>query len=208
MRTFLRWALVSLVIAILLLAAMLATVTVLDGPLPTKARNSVATIFDAYSDALMDRAERGCLTTIDRWVLRLGLLIGTTFGRYHYPEASMVLNYYVYGDGSPLELPHRYFASSSYLNRLIASLGDGKHGPIALKQRQDWRLSLALNPFYLSVSGKKVRIYHPRIEFAPVGSARVVTIVPIGKLKLRIYDNLVSALNPTPFEAYAEWSRP
>ena len=208
MRLIVGRVLVSLVITILLLAAIFVTATLLDGPLPTKVRSGVATMINTYSNNLMDRAERRDLTLIDRWVLRFGLLVGTTLSRYHYPEASMVLNHYVHGDGSPLELPHRYFANSSYLNGLVSSLGDGDHGPIALTQHQDWRLSLALNPFYVSVNGKKIRIYNPRVEFAPVGSARVVTSVPVGKRKLRIYDNLVSALDPTPFEAYAEWSKP
>ncbi len=29
--------------------------------------------------------------------------------------------------------------------------------------------------------------------------------IPLGKMKLRVYDNLFSAMNPTPFYAYSEW---
>lgn len=208
MRKLVRRLLVSLVVTNLFLGILVVSVAVLEGPVPTKMRNAVEFIIHDYNNSLMDKAERNDLTIFDEWILRAGLLVGTTLSRYHYPEASMILNHYVYGDGSTLQLPQHYFANSSYLNKLVSSLGDGDHGPLALKQHQDWRLSLALNPFYLSISGEKVRIYHPKVEFAPVGSARVVTVVPVGKLRVQIYDNLVSALDPTPFEAFAEWSQP
>lgn len=34
---------------------------------------------------------------------------------------------------------------------------------------------------------------------------KVLTAVPVGKMRLKIYDNLVSAMNSKPFHVYAEW---
>lgn len=118
----------------------------------------------------------------------------------------MLLWHYVYGDGSDLELPSAYFQKSSYLTRKISEYGEGEYGPIALKQSDDWRMSLALNPYYLSIADKSVKVFHPFIRFASPQGERVWTSVPIGKLAIRVYDNLVSVMDPTPFYVYSEWS--
>jgi len=124
-----------------------------------------------------------------------------------YIEAAELLQHYIHGEGKDLRLNSGYFESSEYLDQVISQKGLGNHGPIALRQDQDWRLSLALNPYYLEVSEQKIRIYHPKIEFADVDGELVYTVVPLGRIRLKVYDNLVSALDVSPFYVYAEWSK-
>ena len=164
-------------------------------------------LLNNYIERLTDKAADRSLNFFDKTVLHTGLLSGIFICKFVYPEASKLLYHSVYGDGSDLELSAEYFRGSKYLKSKIRELGVGRHGPIPLKQYKDWRLSLVFNPYYLEIESNKVRIFHPRIEFAPVRGQKVATIIRIGKLKLRVYDNLVSALNPTPFYAYSEWEK-
>jgi len=145
------------------------------------------------------------LSGADRLLLHTAVTSGIVVGWFAYPEASAILRHYVYGDGSGLELPADYFRQSAYLQRQVRDLGPGRHGPIGFEQVLDWRLSLALNPYYLDIADGRVRLFHPRIEFAATSGPPTRTVVPIGKLQIRFYDNLVQALDPTPFSVHAEW---
>ena len=147
------------------------------------------------------------LTSSDRRLVKAFVSLGITLGRWEYPEAAQVLSHYLDGDGKPLSLPSEYFQKSQYLNSLVNDKGDGIHGPFTFQQKRDWRLSLALNPLYLAITGDHIKLYHPKIQFAQARQSDVYTVVPIGKLNILFYDNLISALNPTPFYVFSEWMR-
>lgn len=190
------------------LAVLAVSITMFDDSVSRRLRAVTEKHVNRYAERLTDRASRNVLGTLDRVLLHAGVLAGVAVSRLRYPEASALLYHYVYGDGSELELASDYFETSPYLKRVIHRLGEGEHGPTALRQAQDWRLSLALNPYYLTVTPQAVRLYHPRIAFAPLNDARRIwTVVPVGKMKLKIYDGLVNALEPTPFAAYSQWPR-
>lgn len=184
------------------------SVLALDDPLSKLLREKTERGINSYIEHLTDKAFNQQLSPVDRAVLNVGIVTGITYCRFVYPEASVLLYHYVYGDGSDLELDSTYFQESRYLNKKIKTLGVGEHGPIALKQSQDWRFSLAFNPYYLTITKAKVRLFHPNIAFAPLTEeSKVLTIVPIGKMRLRVYDNLISAMSPRSFYVYSEWPR-
>lgn len=183
------------------------SITSLDDSISKQLRKRTEYALSGYFDRLAERGAKGELNFLDKTILHSGLLTGTFISQFVYPEAADLLFHYVYGDGSDLELASAYFKKSNYLSSKIDKLGPGIHGPIGFKQHQDYRLSLAFNPYYLEIQAEKVRIYHPKIEFAPAKGEKVPTKVPLGKLTIRVYDNLVSALNPTPFYVFSEWSR-
>jgi len=184
------------------------SIITLDDPLSNSLRAKTEDSINLYVEDLTDKAFNGNLSFFDKTVLHLSVLSGVAYTRFTFPEASALLYHYVYGDGSDLALDAAYFQKSDYLKRTITTLGLGEHGPIALKQSQDWRLSLALNPYYLNVTKNSVKIFHPKITFAPLNEKdKTFTIVPIGKMKLKIYDNLISAMNPNSFYVYSEWPR-
>jgi len=174
-------------------------------PVSTKIRHYLEASTNSYIKDLAERAALKQLTSVDESVLRASVAAGIAISKLKYPEAAHLLQHYVNGDGSELELDSKYFKSSKYLSSVIFDLGVGDHGPLTLKQSQDWRLSLAFNPYYLKISCEKVRLYHKKISFAPVDGERVHTIVPVGKMKIKVIDNLISALNPKPFSVYSEW---
>ncbi len=183
------------------------SIVFLDDPISRRLRGTTQKVVNDYCKRLADRSQKDELGFLDKSVLHSGVLIGVGISKFIYPEASALLFHYVYGDGSDLELSSVYFKNSEYLADQIKKSGLGFHGPVGMKQDADYRLSLALNPYYLEIETGRVRIYHPNIEFAPVSGKKVPTIIPLGKLKIRVYDNLISSLNPTPFYVYSEWER-
>lgn len=200
---------IVLILLVLLFAPIFSfSITALDDPLSKSFRAKTEASINSYVEGLTDKAFDGSLSFFDKTVLHFSVLSGVVYTRFTFPEASALLYHYVYGDGSDLMLDSAYFQKSDYLNRTITTLGLGEHGPIALEQSQDWRLSLALNPYYLSVTKNNVKLFHPKITFAPLHEKdKTFTIVPIGKMKLKIYDNLISAMNPDSFYVYSEWTR-
>ncbi len=191
-----------------LLCLGVVSLVFLDDPYSRKFRAITEGAVNLYAAGLENRASSNRLSLVDRAVLHTSAFSGIIVSKYHYPEASKLLFHYLYGGGDELELSAEYFSKSVYLRSVIDSLGEGEHGPIGLRQSDDWRLSLALNPYYLNVGEDKVRLYHPRIEFEPVdGKGSVVTNVPLGRLMFKVPDRLVSALKPTPFYVFSEWKR-
>ena len=186
--------------------AFVISITSLQDPFSNYLRKSSEFHINQYVSKLAHRARKDSLSQFDRLILHTGALFGIGATRLRHPEASRVLFHTIYGDGEDLQLSSQYFRESAYLQRKISQLGIGEHGPISLRQKDDWQISLTLNPYFLSIKQNSVRIYHPRVEFASADNPNAIyTIVPLGRLRLKIYDSLVSTLGPTPFYTYAEW---
>ena len=147
----------------------------------------------------------GKLTILDRVILHLGVLGGIVFGQFISPEGAAILFHAVYGDGSDLQVDSSYFKRSKLLAMEIERRGPGNHGPIWFQQSEDMRLSLTFNPIFINISDRSVRVGHPHIKFAAAEAPPVPTVIRVGKLRLRMFDNLVGALQSMPFAAYAEW---
>jgi hypothetical protein len=183
------------------------SVTSLNDPLSQQLRTWTEYNLNQTIEYLTVKAEHQQLNWLDQTLLHGTLWLGCGIAYWQYPEASKILWHYVYGQGEALTLDAEYFQQSDYLKQQIQQLGQGKHGPLTLKQAQDWRLSLALNPYYLDINSDQVKLYHPHIAFAPLNSTRTYTILPLGYLRLRLYDNLMQAFNPKPFAVSASWKR-
>jgi hypothetical protein len=192
---------------VMLLGVVAALTLFSPDPLSHSARLGIERGLDRHLDAMRRRAARSELTRLDRAELHLGIIAGIGLGYLLWPEAAAILGHAVYGDGSTLTLDASYFRQSPFVQRQIARLGPGDHSPIWFPQREDWRLSLAPMPIYLHVSTDTVRIGHPHVMFAAADSVPVWTRVPIGRLRLKIYDNLVGALQRHPFATHSAWKR-
>jgi hypothetical protein len=201
-----KWLVRLAAVFITLVSLSAISITMLDDPVSRSMRETTESYINHNIEKLVEKSSKNELGWVDKCVLHAGVITGIVASRLSYPEASRLLSHYVYGDGANLELSSSYFKQSQYLMRIINKLGQGQHGPISLQQKEDWRLALTLNPYYLDISDKEVRLYHPNLRFYPVGGvAQVFTIVPIGKLRLKVYDSLVSALDPIPFYVYSKW---
>jgi hypothetical protein len=193
------------IITIGLLGLAAAGIVFSDDPLSARMRPRAEAAINGLLASMQKRARAGELTTLDRIVLHTGVLGGIAVGQFVSPEGAAILRHAVYGGGSELQLDPSYFKCSRFLAAEMERRGPGTHGPIWFRQSEDMRLSLALNPVFITISDGRVRVGHPRIQFAAPDAPPVLTIIPIGKLRLRMFDNLVGALQQKPFPAYAEW---
>lgn len=118
------------------------------------------------------------------------------------PEASQILRHYCFGDGSNLYLKSDYFKQSPVVLKQIKTLKIGESRRVTLKQKEDWRLSYALNPFILTRLKNGYRI-HQYIKFDESGL--VITQLNLGLTKIKIPDNIVHTFECTPFTVISEW---
>jgi len=200
------WTTVKITIVATSLFGLIAAGAVFsDDPLSAELRPRAEAAINGLLASMQKRAAAGRLTMFDRVVLHTGVMGGIVIGQIISPEGAAILQHAVYGDGSDLRLDPSYFKRSRFLAMEIKRRGRGNHGPIWFQQSEDMRLSLAFNPMFITISGRNVRVGHPRILFAAPDAPPVVTVIPIGNLRLRMFDNLVGTLQSKPFAASAEW---
>jgi hypothetical protein len=115
------------------------------------------------------------------------------------PEGCAVLQHYYFGDGKPLHLKSSYLPTSPVINKALKGMQIGAVKKIAFKQKEDWRLSYALNPFYLKKKRKGFEIKQ-FIKFDNKGN--LYTYIKIGSIQFKIVDNWVHILNTKPYMLY------
>jgi hypothetical protein len=123
-------------------------------------------------------------------------LLLTLYINISYPEGVSVLTHYIFGGGKTLELKSNYLPTSPVIIKSLNNMNVGETKVIRFKQYKDWRLSYALNPFRLKKLKNGFRIYQ-YIKFDTTGN--IYTIVNLFGVKIKIYDNWVNLLNPTPY---------
>jgi hypothetical protein len=205
LRAVIRATAKVVIIAGSLFSIFTAGVTFSDDPLSAALRPRIEVTINGLLDSMMNRAATCKFNVLDRILLHAGIMGGIVIGQFISPEGAEILRHAVYGDGTDLRLDPAYLQHNKVVAMEIEKRGLGHHGPIWVPQSRDWRLSLAFNPVFITVSDRSVRVGHPRIQFAAPDAPPVPTIIPVGKLRLRVFDNLVGALQSKSFAAYAEW---
>ena len=157
---------------------------------------------DAHLAGMHRRQQADRNTALDRWECRL--LYGgiVTLGGLRYPEGAAVIDHYLHGGGRDLRLASDYIRRSPVVRRRLAALPLNQTAVVTLRQREDWRLSYALNPFRLRREVHRVVIYQ-WIAFDPRPAAR--TVLDLGLLRFTLPDGLVHVLHPRPYMARCEW---
>ena len=131
----------------------------------------------------------------------IGMIVCSTF-TYH--EASCILNHYCFGNGDTLMLDTSYLKVSPVIVKELKTMKVGETKIVRFTQKDDWRLSYAINGFTLIKKKHKV-IVKQYIEFDKTG--KVYTDLNLGVAKLRVDDRLVHTFDCTPFWIYSEFSR-
>jgi hypothetical protein len=126
------------------------------------------------------------------------------FSNFIYPEASSILNHYCFGDGDTLNLDTSYLKISPVITKELETMRVGETKIVRFKQKDDWRLSYAINGFTLIKKKHKV-IVKQYIEFDKTG--KVYTDLNLGIAKIRVDDGFVHTFDCTPFWVYSEFSR-
>ncbi len=123
-------------------------------------------------------------------------------GKFLYPEGAEILNHYINGNGSDLNLDPTYIQSSPVVVRHLQKMRIGETKVVRFSQREDWRLSYALNPFKLKKEKDRVLLWQ-EIEF--LKSKHVYTELNFGVFKLKLQDGLIHSLKPKKFVVRSEW---
>lgn len=128
-------------------------------------------------------------------ILVLGMIV---FGALFYPEASVALRHYCFGNGEKLVVESDYIKNSPVVLKHLKNLKTGQKKKIAFKQPEDWRLSYALNPFTMEKRKDKV-IITQWMQF----DTKNESYTHFGPFS--IYDNIVHTFDCTPYLFYHEF---
>ena len=141
------------------------------------------------------------LSSVSTKLMVIGLMVFSTFT---YPEASSILKQYCFGDGDTLMLDTSYLKVSPVITKELESMKVGEKRIVRFKQKDDWRLSYAINGFTLIKKKNKV-IVKQYIKFDETG--KIYTDLNLGFTKIRVDDGFVHTFDCTQFWVYSEFSR-
>jgi hypothetical protein len=136
--------------------------------------------------------------------LILFLLIISSFvyfivSRSDYREGVIVLSHYLFGNGSDLILESDYLPKSPVIQNRLKTMKIGAKQRVSFRQKQDWRLSYAINGFELTKTSSGFSI-HQYIAFDTTGTVYTDVKTIIGKV--RVYDNWVHQFGGKPFHLH------
>ena len=149
------------------------------------------------------RYEKGDLTALDKLECKILYQSMSMAGKFIYPEASSILGHYIEGSGKDLILKPNYIKKSPVIIEALKQMKVGEVKEIRYKQKQDWRLSYALNPFYLK-KGKNTAIVFQKIIFKK--EKGVYTNLRLGIINIQLPDRLIYSLQPKKFNVYSNWA--
>ena len=129
-----------------------------------------------------------------------GIAVG---GRVVSREGGQVIWSYLHGCGRDLRLRPDYMKTSPVIRRSLARLEEGESQQFTFFQRDDYRLSVAVNPFHLRRKNGKVLLWQ-RIQFED--NLATYTTLDYGVGNFRLPDGLIHVLHPQPFTVYAQWN--
>jgi hypothetical protein len=111
-------------------------------------------------------------------------------------EGMEILQHYCLGDGSELVLDSDYLPNSPVIQSELRKMRVGQNKVVRFQQKEDWRLSYALNPFHLVKKQDGFEIYQ-YIKFDSKGVD--ITELNFSIFKVKVKDSWVHFVKPTPF---------
>jgi hypothetical protein len=151
---------------------------------------NILTVNQETIDAITERFDNNALTKYDKRTMRRIYGNMLFFGGFVYPEASKILQHYIFGDGKDLELVSNYFFESDTIkNALDNNRNSTLIGPITLRINEDPRIAYAINGFYIKTSSP-MEIYQ-KINFADRNDKNTYTQFNLFIREIKIPDRLV-----------------
>ena len=132
------------------------------------------------------------------------IIVGTCYlgGLIVSPEASKILYHYCYGDGEKMVLDSDYIRNSPVILKHLKTLKVGESKRVGFKQKEDWRLSYAINGFTLTKFKDKA-VIEQYINFHERGDEW--TELNLYFRKVKISDGIVNEFDTKPFSLYHEF---
>src|SRR5512133_635005 len=150
-----------------------------------------------YVDNIAVRHSQNRVTLHDKVFLSCiynGMIYST---RFIYPEASLILNQYLYGNQDTLKLSSGYFKKAPFVLDKVKKNKASVIGPCFIRLNEDRRIAYAVNGFYIrKTSDEKGETYtlYQDIVFSQDCGMRVTTGFYIFDKKVRLNDCLVHAV--------------
>lgn len=120
------------------------------------------------------------------------------------PEGCAILQHYYFGNGEPLELKSDYLPHSPVIIKALKRMHVEQVKTIRFHQKNDWRLSYALNPFDLKKTANGFSISQ-WIDFDTSGD--VFTVINFYIFKIKIKDSWVHVFRTTPFRVHYTYTK-
>ena len=175
----------------LLLALLLGCAKVSDG-------------LNAHLRMIEKHAAADDVSFSDKLFLQVFFRGGIAGGAVVVPPASRILRRCINGSSRNLTLHSRYISHRS--PKIKESLGKIEHKPDGtyhfggFKQSEDYKLSMAFNPYNITLStvkGKRYATVWLDFDWPEIPNSQV-TNVPIGPMNIRINDGLVHVISDCP----------
>lgn len=150
------------------------------------------------------RYETQSNTLGDKLFLHATYRFGALGGQVVVPYASRILRRCINGSSRTLHLHSRYIRKNSPKVRETMSVlqhkKDGTYRNNGFRQREDWRLSMAFNPYNVTtetIQGQRhVTLWY---DFTwPDPSVAYDTVIPVGPMNIRLNDGLVRVISDCP----------
>jgi hypothetical protein len=128
-------------------------------------------------------------------IMVLGMIV---VGAVIFPEASKALRHYCFGNGETLVVESDYIRKSPVVQKHLQKMKVGDVKKVSFRQKEDWRLSYALNPFTIKKRRNKVVITQ-WMQFDKTNKVRTrfgPFLIP---------DNIVHTFDCTPYLFYHEF---
>lgn len=131
---------------------------------------------------------------IPNFVQKTAVISIVIVGYFLYPEASKVVAHYCFGNGDTLHLNPNYIRQSNVIVQKLNTMKIGESREVRFKQKEDWRLSYALNPFNITKTEEGATI-HQYIKFR----GEDYTYLNFLGHKLKVSDNIVHVFDCKPY---------
>ena len=131
----------------------------------------------------------------DKMIVLGCIIVGSIF----FPEASQILRHYCFGDGTVLYVKPDYIKNSPVIKKHVSQMKVGQKKVVRFRQREDWRLSFAINSFTIEKRKDKI-IVSQWTKFDTSGKIKTwLFFFPVS-------DNIVHTFDCTPFMFRTEWA--
>jgi hypothetical protein len=150
-----------------------------------------------YVDNIAVRHSQNRVTVHDKIFLSCIYNVMIYSTRFIYPEASLILKEYLYGNQDTLELSSGYFKKAPFVLDKIRRNKSSVIGPCFIRLNEDRRIAYAVNGFYIrKIVDKKGETYtlYQDIVFSQDCRKRVTTGFYVFDKKVRLNDCLVHAV--------------
>jgi hypothetical protein len=165
-----------------------------------KILNSVVWNIDQNKiDELAIRFDNNKLTDEDKICIKCIYNDFIEYGSILYPEASIILEHYIYENGNDINIKSDYFFQNETIKNILEKNKNEKIiGPVIIETNEDPRLGYAINGFYIKNDESDTKVYQ-YIKFGGKNNKEAYTPlkIPIKNIVINLPHRLIWVFEET-----------